>query len=160
MKCTNCGSSKLKETNFPLQTSPLESTFDSVVTYICAECGHYEFYNFKFVLEHKKKFDFENGIDKEINELKSKIVNLEEEYNKISKELVERKEKINLKLQDLDITVRTKLELEKEINELDIKLKEFTDKYLLPINQINSMIENLQTNKSENSKQSFSDLVG
>lgn len=50
MKCTNCGSQKLKETQSPIQIFENDGGYfvDDLKVYICTQCGRYEFFNTKY----------------------------------------------------------------------------------------------------------------
>lgn len=50
MKCTNCGSQKLKETQSHIQIFENDGGYfvDDLKVYICTKCGHYEFFNAKY----------------------------------------------------------------------------------------------------------------
>lgn len=83
MKCSNCGSNNLKEVEFPVMV-----LYDSgevnkdTVTYICLDCGHYEFFNVKVTQTLKKQKDDQDKIENQVDNLLKEIDKLDDEYKK------------------------------------------------------------------------------
>ena len=97
IKCTNCGCKDLEEVDFPYEAKLIQtaigiagesSAYDLeeefyTTTYICTECGHFEFFNpelAKLILEERKK---NAKIENEITEIDNQILTNEKELQHI-----------------------------------------------------------------------------
>ena len=157
IKCTMCSSRELVEARFPVEVFFDSGVSQPVVSYICSNCGHYEFFNFKFVESYTEKKKYSD----EINNCLLQANSLEEQYNKATYKLMARKNEINEKLKDLDITVRTKMKLEDELKNIDDNIKIYAEKYLTPAEALKSKVENdLKTKQHEGPHSSNRCLVG
>lgn len=133
IKCTNCGCKDLEEVDFPYEAKLIQtaigiagesSEYDLeeefyTTTYICTECGHFEFFNpelAKLILEERKKNAI---IENEITEIDNQILTNEKELQHIEEEIALT---VN-QMQDLDITIRQCDELKEKKKELENKIK-------------------------------------
>lgn len=156
MKCSNCGSNNLKEVEFPVMV-----LYDSgevnkdIVTYICLDCGHYEFFNVKVAQTLKKQKDEQDKIENQVDNLLKEIDKLEYEYKKTINSVLISRDELLKKTANLDITVREKLKLDEDIKAIDDKLVCYKNEYLDKVYRINQDIK-----KIKEQKPNYNKLVG
>lgn len=121
MKCSNCGSDEFVETPFPIDFVLTEGKVKSVnlKTYICLNCGHYEFFCKEVADELKNAYINIKDLCEEENRLTNEILNLSNEFEKKLNGLNEKKIELVKKAMNLDLTIREKNRLDDEINVLD-----------------------------------------
>ena len=125
MKCSQCGCNDLVEVDFPHEVNIIQtgvglngysSSYDIeddvyCDSYVCVNCGHFEFFNLNLaeqikedrLFKEKTKKDIEK-IEKEIDELNNKISSLDLSIKELKKESL-----------NLDITVRRSNEIQDAI---------------------------------------------
>ncbi len=156
IKCTMCGSHELKGVNFPVQVFPDGGCSEQVTSLICTKCGHYEFFNTKYI---KKELEYDSSKDKYYG-LLLKADKLECEYAEITSKLSNRKQEIIVKLENLDITVRTKIGLEDELKRIESELKSCENKYLVVANKLRAEAEQLRQEQDITSKTTPNSFTG
>lgn len=133
IKCSQCGSNDLEEVDFPYEAKLKEvetgiageASFYAMheevyaKTYICTQCGHFEFFNSelaKLILgERERCAEIKNRIDnfdKQILDKNNEIKKVEQQMNSIKEQL-----------KNIDITIRQSNELKTKQQELSNKLK-------------------------------------
>ena len=133
MKCSQCGCEDLEKVNFPYKAildevatgiSGESSFYDlrektTADTYICTNCGHFEFFNSKLaksVLEKRAKNAKTQGeidvLNKKISDKNNEIKNFKNQISLIKKQL-----------ENIDITIRQSNEFKTKQQELVKKLK-------------------------------------
>ncbi len=132
MKCTQCGCTDLEEVDFPYQAKLImtacglageSNDYDldeesSATTYICTNCGHFEFFNQDLANKILKKRTKKLEILSEINKLDNDISKNKEKIEDLANQI----EDISNQLQNLDITIRKQNELKIILEELAKKL--------------------------------------
>lgn len=82
MKCSNCGKNNLKEVRlgqlFSIWGDAYLNVNKTAEIYICADCGHLEFFNCGYANELKNKQKANDDLMKKIEEIKSQIKELKE----------------------------------------------------------------------------------
>ena len=156
VKCTMCGSHELKGVNFPVQVFPDGGCSEQVTSYVCTKCGHYEFFNTKYI---KKELEYDSSKD-EYYDLLLKADKLECEYVEITYKLRNRKQEIIVKLENLDITVRTKIQMEEELRNIENELKNAESKYLVVAQKLKAKAEQIRQEHDATSKTTHNSLVG
>lgn len=129
MKCSQCGCNDLVEVEFPQETTLIEcerglvgysSSYDieSEVyckTYICVNCGHFEFFDLELAEQIKNDRKEKAEAKEYIIRVEKEIVDLSNQVSDIQKE----KEKLINESQDLDITIRKSNEIKMSIKDLE-----------------------------------------
>lgn len=133
MKCTQCGCNDLVEVDFPYETELITTSIGILgesfqydlgtsvyaKTYICTQCGHFEFFSpelAKRVLEKREK---NAKIQKEIDNFDNQISDKNNEIKNVEQQI----DSIKEKLKDIDITIRQSNELKAKQQELSNKIK-------------------------------------
>ena len=82
MKCSNCGKNNLKEVRlyqlFDIDGDAWLLENKTAEIYICADCGHFEFFNSEYANELKNKQKANDDLMQKIEEKKSQIKELKE----------------------------------------------------------------------------------
>ena len=82
MKCSNCGKNNLKEVRlyqlFDIDGDAWLQENKTAEIYICADCGHFEFFNSEYANELKNKQKANDDLMQKIEEKKSQIKELKE----------------------------------------------------------------------------------
>lgn len=149
IKCTQCGCDDLEEVDFPYKAKldevaigiAGESSFYDLheevyaETYICTNCGHYEFFNSwlaKSILEKREaKIRTLNEAQNELENLNKQVLEKNNEIQNTEREL----NCISTQLESLDITIRQSNDLKVKQNELTKKLKVLNDEYQVLLKQ-------------------------
>lgn len=133
IKCSQCGCTDLEKVDFPyeailhkVQTGLTGYSFiydleENIYTdtYICTQCGHFEFFNSEVAKDVLKKRAKIEEIQEEINDLDRQISSKNNEIEKFNQQ-------INLiaeQLKSIDITIRQSGELKSKQQELSQNLK-------------------------------------
>ena len=133
IKCSQCGCNDLEEVDFPYEAkldevatgiageSYVYKLHENVYTrsYICTNCGHFEFFNpelAKLVLQERDK---RVTIQKKIDNLDKQILEKTNERKKVEQQ----NKSIEEQLKNIDITIRQSNELKAKQQELSVKLK-------------------------------------
>jgi len=81
MKCSNCEKNNLKEVRidqlFSIWGDAYLNVNKTANIYICADCGHLEFFNYEYANELKNKQKANEDLIQKIEEIKSEIKELE-----------------------------------------------------------------------------------
>ena len=126
-----------------------------IVTYICLDCDHYEFFNVKVAQTLKKQKDEQDKIENQVDNLLKEIDKLEYEYKKTIHSVLISRDELVKKATNLDITVREKLKLDEDIKAIDDKFVCYKNEYLDKVNRINQDIK-----KIKKQKPNYNKLVG
>ena len=123
MKCTQCNSTHLVKTNlknlFYVSGDARLLASSTLEVYVCEECGHVEFFDSSFLSKNKEEEKINDYYNKLINQLKQEK---EEKFNCKIRELEIELGKANIKLNDLDITVRQQSEIKNRVSEINKEL--------------------------------------
>ena len=125
MKCTNCGSSKLVKVSFPLQLVMVEGEqyVAPTETYLCSECGHYEFFSKEIAEKAKELLPSMEKCNQAISEIKKTISQENSSFDENKVKIEEEISSLSVKSKSLDITVREKNDIDSKLIELKKKLK-------------------------------------
>ena len=123
MKCTQCNSTHLVKTdlrNLCYVWGDSDLMISSTLeVYVCEDCGHVEFFDSSFLNKNKEEEQINDYYNKLINQLKQEK---EEKFNCKIRELEIELGRANVKLNDLDITVRQQSEIKNRIAEINKEL--------------------------------------
>lgn len=125
MKCSNCGSDEFVETPFPIDFVFTEGKVTSVnlKTYICLNCGHYEFFCKEVADELKNAYINIKDLCEEQSKITKEILNVNNEFDKKISGLNDNKIELVKKAMNLDLTIREKNKLDEEIDVLNKEIK-------------------------------------
>lgn len=125
MKCSNCGSDEFVETPFPIDFVLTEGKVTSVnlKTYICLNCGHYEFFCKEVADELKNAYINIKDLCEEQSKITKEILNVNNEFDKKISRLNDNKIELVKKAMNLDLTIREKNKLDEEIDVLNKEIK-------------------------------------
>lgn len=143
IKCSNCGSTRLLDVEYPLHFLIVDGNQTSapLTTYLCADCGHYEFFSHKLAKMARSLFDDGAEINSNVDSLLSKIKNADEVCLINLKKLENEKNEINLELKSLDITIRKKNELEQRLVQIWLEEQTTKGEHLKAVNDLKKKIE-------------------
>lgn len=133
MKCTQCGSEDLVQADFPqnayLITTEIGlsgySNSYSIVSdiccdsYICVNCGHYEFFNSKLIEKIKSDRKTKKEIKTNIANIKNDIIELTNKIAFSEKQI----EDLRVESSNLDITLRRNNEIQEMMSNLYNEIK-------------------------------------
>ena len=133
IKCSQCGCTDLEKVDFPYEAilrevgigivgeSFIYDLDEHIYTdsYICTQCGHFEFFNSQIAEDVLKKRAKIEKIQKEINDLDKQISNKNNEIKKFEQQI----NLITEQLKSIDITIRQSIELKSKQQELTQNLK-------------------------------------
>ena len=148
MKCSNCGSSNLLETDFPLKVDGMHPECvvhqASINVYVCLNCGHYEIYSTKDLNKIKsirnELIDMQKLLEHCENQKKSFAENSNQQIDKIRNEILD----LRKKSANLDITVREKNKIDERIISLNNKISDLTNKQSIALKNLEKEIKNIK----------------
>ncbi|MFQ6749542.1 MAG: hypothetical protein ACLRFR_01705 [Clostridia bacterium] len=131
MKCSQCGNKNLKKTKFPAYVDASMDAnakfYCSLDSYICLNCGHYEFFSTKTIERYTSKNEEIKKIERMVFEVTKILTDIDNGLEKIKNELQE----LETESKNKDITIRQHEEIlakMKETKENENKLWHEWDK--------------------------------
>ena len=121
MKCSQCGNKNLKKTKFPAYVNAsIDANAEfhcSLDSYICLNCGHYEFFSTKTIEIYTAKNEELEKIKRMMVEVTKILTDIDNGLEKIKNEL----EELETESKNKDITIR-------QHEDIMVKIKETKEK--------------------------------
>lgn len=129
MKCSQCGNKNLKKTKFPAYVHASVDAnaefYCSLDSYICLNCGHYEFFSTKTIEIYTSKNEEIEKIERMIVEVTKILTDIDNGIEKIKNEL----EELETESKNKDITIKQQEDILVKIKETKEKENAFCKKY-------------------------------
>lgn len=148
MKCTNCGSVNLIETNLPMTSYGDGGAYLSYDTdvYLCLDCGHYEIFSTKRVNRYYEVAAWINKTEAEIAELNSELSKLQNPT--LTQKIHEKIKSVEKQLESVDITIRQQQKLKTKLSELKREVSSIPGKISCIKSEIRRLESELHTKKN------------